>query len=78
MSMDKIIKKVRDRAFDNMARAIARYIKGICGSAAVGGVVKIGKEPNSLKYNYFIQVGITGKLPPEAEKKLNITQPHRK
>ncbi len=55
--------------FTTFAKAIAKYIKSIGGSALVVGGVKIGQEFGALKYNYYIQIGITGK-PPKSKIKL--------
>jgi len=49
--------------FNILAEAIGKYIKSLGSSALVVGGVKIGQEVGALKFNYFIQVGITGKLP---------------
>ena len=51
------------KEFDAMAVAIGKYIKAIGGTAVVVGGVKVGQEWGSAKYNYFIQIGITGKMP---------------
>ena len=55
--------RVTDAAFDSMARALGRYIKCLGGSALVVSGTGVGKNPGSLKYNYFIQFDITGKMP---------------
>lgn len=56
------MKKEKDN-FTPLAKAIDKYIRSIGGTAVVIGDVKIGQEVGSLKFNYFIQVGITGKKP---------------
>ena len=55
--------KKSDKVYNNMAKAVAEYIMSMGGSAIVIGGVAIGKDPSSLKYNYFIQIKITGKMP---------------
>lgn len=56
-------KKSNRPEFDKMCMAIAEYIKSMGGSAVVVGNVGIGQEVGALKFNYFIKVGITGKIP---------------
>lgn len=54
-----------ERAFEKMAIAIAKYIKTMGGTAVIVGGVGVGKEIDALKHNYFIKIGITGKMPTE-------------
>lgn len=56
-------KEKEAEAFDVMAKAIIKYVEAMGGTALVVGGVSIGQEPGALKYNYFIQVNITGKKP---------------
>lgn len=55
--------KKNNKAFDEMANAIANYIKSMGGTAVVVGSVGMGKEVGALKFNYFIKINITGKMP---------------
>ncbi len=50
-------------AFDKMALAIAKYIETMDGTAVIVGGVGIGQDIAARKFNYFIKVGITGKMP---------------
>lgn len=53
----------RDSIFNSMAESICAYIESMGGTAVVVGGVKVGQEIGAMKYNYFIQVGVTGKMP---------------
>lgn len=53
----------QNKEFRAMADSIAKYIEGRGGSAIVIGGVKVGKEFGALRYNYFIKIAITGKMP---------------
>ena len=55
-------KEIKDN-FTPFAKAVAKYIKSMGGSAVVVGGVQIEQEFGSLKYNYFIRIGITGIKP---------------
>lgn len=57
------MKKPGEKEFEAMAVAIGKYIKAMGGNAVLVGGVSIGQNPDALKYNYFIKVGITGKKP---------------
>ena len=58
MKLDK-----RDCTFNRMASSLIKYIETLGGTALVVGGIKIGQEIGALKFNYFIQIGITGKMP---------------
>jgi hypothetical protein len=44
-------------------KAIAKYIESVGGTAVVVGGIKIGQEWGARKFNYFIQIPITGVMP---------------
>jgi hypothetical protein len=55
--------EMQGQAFNAMALAIEKYISAMGGSALVVGGVSIEKDPNGLKLNYTLRVGITGNMP---------------
>lgn len=62
-------KKEKDKRFANMARALGSYIESLGGTAAVVGGVSVGQHLGALKYNYFVQIDVTGIKPVPAKKK---------
>lgn len=62
---DTKIKKKGKKEFEVMAKAVAGYIKSMGGTAVVVGGVSVGEDFGSRKYNYFIQIAITGMKPTE-------------
>ena len=56
-------KWLREKEFEGMAHALARYIKGLGGTAVVVGGVSVGKHIGAREFNYFVQIDITGKMP---------------
>lgn len=57
------MKKKDQKAFDDMARALGKYIETMGGSASLVGSVSIGQTLKAHKYTYFIQIDIIGKKP---------------
>lgn len=55
------MKTKTDKAFNEMAVAIGKYIKAMGGEAMVVGGIEI--EQGLRKFNYTLRIGITGKQP---------------
>lgn len=64
---EKHAPKTSSEAFEKIVKPLAKYIELLGGSAVLIGGVKIGQEFGAQKYNYFIQIGMTGKMPKKPE-----------
>ena len=63
--MNKKIKKKKIDPYLPLYKALAKYIKSIGGSAVLVGGISIGQEWDWAKYNYFVRIKVTGKIPPK-------------